>query len=1052
MLNAFRLSRAVAVRLFVPRVPAHSPTIATLRLGTELHAHRALSSRSFSTASVPVTVRARAASAVPTLMSSAQLVVDDLCSRTSRRSDESPSGSVPTAAECAAGIATAINGGVDPQPLVHNIVNQLVPVPVSFELASSCLNAAVLCRDMDLVLRVAEYCAANSLVPEVSVCELAITTACMGGHHALTVRLFELMVSKGLDASQTSCVYAAQAYVYMGKPAVTLQLLAQLCKEDAVVLPEVFTTTVETLTVAGHDGIAFQLFELGASRGVQLGSDAVGDLICLCCSNPTQLHPLVRYCLKWNSLYPFAVRERVLHAMVGLADNTQLEVLLPLLGEEGVVPTARAMVSNLLLSVFGRTNNFRGAAAVWESMRKLAIVPSEYACAVWMAALNKADKPGEAIAVFDRMLANKMQPDNYVLTSVLKACAKLNDYDRAKLYWRALQRKQGTRRPLLPDIASYNALIYCCVGVCARSDALNLLDQLRNAGCTPNESTFRGIILACAATNSPQIAFSVYDDMRVEGIAPGEPVFSALLQACAVSQSAALTHETVGLMSREKFKPTASVCAQLIYCFAVGGDAAEAAASLHKLRRLRVPSETQYAEAMGAAAAAGDWELIEELRRLSVVDEIVDSGLISGQIIRCLATIGKVDEAFKMLADMFHDHKNRRLYLPAFCAVFSACTSQELLEQCFELTGDVLAHGSSVSVAVLDALAQACITVRNAELAIDVLRLLDKTTLLPSNDLYNTILLACVNENRPDIAQDVVDHMANNGVRPTATTFQILSKAEIALEGDACDSDGESSGSDADRIKKSTLRKGGGADPGASSADASASSDSGSDSDVGLLDDHAQAAQSAERRRANRSGFDKGPVVPLPLSGPVVKARRSIRTQRNPVPIWGLSGAVADSVAGSSSAVPSVDMLEYARPNTGVDGFRDSAHVHTGTYIPRGGIPRAAANASKAGAAAGAGAGALSPVEALAEADTISQPEASAVFSALPQKVGRPVSVLQAGGFQGSAALDETTTRLNKHKMSELKELLVSYGLKVSGNKSVLVSRLVDYLLNHPKA
>ena len=53
------------------------------------------------------------------------------------------------------------------------------------------------------------------------------------------VHLF-FIVAKGLDASHSSCLYAAQACVYMVKPVVTLQLLAQLCKEDAVVPPEVF--------------------------------------------------------------------------------------------------------------------------------------------------------------------------------------------------------------------------------------------------------------------------------------------------------------------------------------------------------------------------------------------------------------------------------------------------------------------------------------------------------------------------------------------------------------------------------------------------------------------------------------------------------------------------------------------------------------------------------------------------------------------------------------------------------------------------------------------
>ena len=39
-----------------------------------------------------------------------------------------------------------------------------------------------------------------------------------------------------------------------------------------------------------------------------------------------------------------------------------------------------------------------------------------------------------------------LQPDVYTLSILLSACSKINDYDRAKLYWRALQRPQGQRQ------------------------------------------------------------------------------------------------------------------------------------------------------------------------------------------------------------------------------------------------------------------------------------------------------------------------------------------------------------------------------------------------------------------------------------------------------------------------------------------------------------------------------------------------------------------------------------------------------------------------------
>ena len=126
-----------------------------------------------------------------------------------------------------------------------------------------------------------------------------------------------------------------------------------------------------------------------------------------------------------------------------------------------------------------------------------------------------------------------MQPDAHVLATILKSCAKLPDYDRAKLYWRALQKSQGSREGLIttapacscllkracadlcgcaavvPNIVCYNCMIQSALTACQRTDAFNLLDELRSKGMKPTDITMRALILVCAASNLPHQAFSV---------------------------------------------------------------------------------------------------------------------------------------------------------------------------------------------------------------------------------------------------------------------------------------------------------------------------------------------------------------------------------------------------------------------------------------------------------------------------------------------------------------------------------------------------------------
>jgi hypothetical protein len=46
----------------------------------------------------------------------------------------------------------------------------------------------------------------------------------------------------------------------------------------------------------------------------------------------------------------------------------------------------------------------------------------------------------------DVVLRHRLQPDAYSLSLILSTCAKVKDYERAKVYWRALQRAQGSRQ------------------------------------------------------------------------------------------------------------------------------------------------------------------------------------------------------------------------------------------------------------------------------------------------------------------------------------------------------------------------------------------------------------------------------------------------------------------------------------------------------------------------------------------------------------------------------------------------------------------------------
>ena len=209
----------------------------------------------------------------------------------------------------------------------------------------------------------------------------------------------------------------------------------------------------------------------------------------------------------------------------------------------------------------------------------------------WMHALTKAGKPWEAISIFDNMLTYKyvtavwytcvphhvprnhfarvllvttvdccgdvvtrvrrLQPDVFTLSNLLSACSRINDFERAKLYWRSLLRAQGTREGALrylvaggarsprslyirnhgvcavvfaslappplshgcaavvPNEVCYNAYLHCASVACSLKDALDILDMMRAKGLKPNVGSYGAVINACSAAGKPHMAFTV---------------------------------------------------------------------------------------------------------------------------------------------------------------------------------------------------------------------------------------------------------------------------------------------------------------------------------------------------------------------------------------------------------------------------------------------------------------------------------------------------------------------------------------------------------------
>ena len=148
---------------------------------------------------------------------------------------------MPTADECSRTIAAMIDFGLNPMKLVANIAAQHVFIPMNSQLASTCLNAATVCRDIKGIVAVAEALTRLQVVPDLSTCERAVATASAMGEHALAVKLFELMIQSQLDAPHIACMHAAVSYVLVGRTDTAIALVRNMASANSVLLtPDFF--------------------------------------------------------------------------------------------------------------------------------------------------------------------------------------------------------------------------------------------------------------------------------------------------------------------------------------------------------------------------------------------------------------------------------------------------------------------------------------------------------------------------------------------------------------------------------------------------------------------------------------------------------------------------------------------------------------------------------------------------------------------------------------------------------------------------------------------
>ncbi|KAH7436239.1 hypothetical protein KP509_05G009700 [Ceratopteris richardii] len=177
------------------------------------------------------------------------------------------------------------------------------------------------------------------------------------------------------------------------------------------------------------------------------------------------------------------------------------------------------LIANQLIRNFAACGSLEGARHVFEMI----VNPSMH---TWNAIISAHANHGEsehAVILFHRMQEEGIEPDEYIFTCTLKACAAMEAGELGRLLHHQILEFQ-----LESNITVGNALLDLYAKCSDLEDANKVFNSLKN----PDIISWGSMTLAFSQSGHDFAVVELYDCMRWEGMVPNRVIFLHVLKAC----------------------------------------------------------------------------------------------------------------------------------------------------------------------------------------------------------------------------------------------------------------------------------------------------------------------------------------------------------------------------------------------------------------------------------------------------------------------------------------------------------------------------------------
>ncbi|KAK1273358.1 Pentatricopeptide repeat-containing protein [Acorus gramineus] len=182
---------------------------------------------------------------------------------------------------------------------------------------------------------------------------------------------------------------------------------------------------------------------------------------------------------------------------------------------------------SVLAKMYGEAGDYDGIRYVFDEMRSVDVKPNLAVYNALLKALGKAGKPGLARSLFEEMVSAGVEPNEKTLTALIKIYGRARWARDALALW---ERMKANRWPM--DFILYNTLLSMCADLGLEDEAERLFGEMKaSENARPDSWSYTAMINIYASVGKPEKALALFEAMLgSEDVAPNVMGCTCLIQ------------------------------------------------------------------------------------------------------------------------------------------------------------------------------------------------------------------------------------------------------------------------------------------------------------------------------------------------------------------------------------------------------------------------------------------------------------------------------------------------------------------------------------------